>query len=65
MKRALTGSPDNPDYLYALSVLYIEWNRLDAALSVATTLRHTHPDLPAGRELINFIQTRQRQGGEP
>ncbi|MBC2745320.1 MAG: tetratricopeptide repeat protein [Desulfosarcina sp.] len=57
LNRALTVDPSNPDYLYALAVLYMEWNRLDDALKVAVRLRENHPNLALGHDLVNYIKS--------
>ena len=56
LHRALSVEPNNPDYLYALAVLYIEWNRPDDALEAALQLRDAHPALAIGRDLVNYIK---------
>ena len=57
LNRALAVDPDNPDYLYALAVLYIEWDRPDEALKAALQLRDAHPALAMGRDLVNYIES--------
>jgi Flp pilus assembly protein TadD len=57
LNRALTVDPDNPDFLYALAVLYLEWNRPEDAMAVANQLRELHPNLAIGHDLVNYIQS--------
>ena len=56
LNRALLADPGNPDYLYALAVLYMESGRLDDALKVAVQLRNNHPDLAFSVNLVNHIK---------
>ncbi|WP_372682665.1 tetratricopeptide repeat protein, partial [Desulfosarcina sp.] len=59
LQRALSVEPNNPDYLSALAVLYIEWDRPDDALEAALQLREAHPTLAMGRDLVNYIRRSQ------
>jgi Flp pilus assembly protein TadD len=56
LKKALSVEPDNPDYLYALAVFYLERRECEKARQTAETLRTVQPDLPAGRELPGIIE---------
>jgi len=56
LNRALLVEPGNPDYLYALAVLYMESGRLEDALNVAVLLRDNHPDLAFGVNLVDHIK---------
>jgi Flp pilus assembly protein TadD len=56
LRQALAVEAQNPDYLYALAVLYLEWNRLDEALRVASRLRQYHPDLALAVDLVQYIE---------
>ena len=56
LRQALLIEAQNPDYLYALAVLYLGWHRLDDALQVASRLREYHPDLALGTDLVNYIE---------
>ena len=55
LNRALLTDPKNPDYLYALAILYLEDKQIDKALEVALKLRETHPGLSIGSDLVNYI----------
>jgi Flp pilus assembly protein TadD len=55
LKRALTIEPENPDYLYALAVFYLERGNLQSARKTAEKLRAIRPDLPAGNRLLEII----------
>ena len=56
LKRALSVEPENPDYLYALAVFYLERREWEKARQTAETLRTVRPDLPAGRQLLEMIE---------
>ncbi len=56
LKQALSVEPENPDYLYALAVFYLERGKLDKARHTAETLRTLRPDLPAGDRLLEIIE---------
>jgi tetratricopeptide (TPR) repeat protein len=56
LKKALSMEPENPDYLYALAVFYLERKEWEKARQAAETLRTVRPDLPAGRQLLEIIE---------
>ena len=55
LKHALAAEPTHPDYMYALAVFYIERGLWPQARQMAERMQAAHPNLPAGRELLNFI----------
>ena len=58
LKRALAIEPENPDYLYALAVFYLERGNLEMARETAEKLSSARPDLPAGKRLLEMIEKR-------
>jgi len=61
LKSALAVEPNHPDYLYALTVFYMQHGQLDEARQTAQQLRLEHPDMPAARELLNAIDQRTKR----
>jgi len=59
LKRALALDGNNPDYLYALAVFYLERGDLETARKMAERLNTIHPDLPAVRQMLEIIRRRQ------
>jgi Flp pilus assembly protein TadD len=59
LKRALALEANNPDYLYALAVFYLQRGDLETARKMAEKLNTIHPDLPAGKELLEIIRRHQ------
>jgi Tfp pilus assembly protein PilF len=59
LKQALSLERNNPDYLYALSVFYLERGDLETARKTAEKLREIRPDLPAGSRLLEIIDRKQ------
>jgi tetratricopeptide (TPR) repeat protein len=55
MLKALTVEPQNPDYLYALAVFYMQRTMWDQARKMAERMLAAHPDIPVGKELLNTI----------
>jgi len=55
LKKALGVEPNNPEYLYALAVFYLERGHLEQARQMAQKLQSAHPDLPAGQQLLDVI----------
>jgi len=47
--------PENPDYLYAPLVFYLQRRQWENARQAAETLGTVRPDLPSGRELLEVI----------
>lgn len=59
---ALGQEPDNPEYLYALAVFYLQRQRLDDATQVATRMAQLPVSRNMGKRLLNSIQqTRDSQ----
>ena len=56
LAHALAVKPDNPDYLYALAVFYMQRGRWDRARSMAERLQAAHPEMTAGREMLTIIE---------
>lgn len=61
LKKALAVEPNHPDYLYALAVFYMQRGRWNQARQAAEQMQMAHPDMPAGRELLNAIDQKTRQ----
>jgi tetratricopeptide (TPR) repeat protein len=59
LKRALALERNNPDYLYALAVFYLEWGDFEKARIMAENLHTVHPDLPAVNQLLEIIKRQQ------
>ena len=59
LKRALALEENNPDYLYALAVFYLERGDLEKAGKAAEKLHEVRPDLPAGNRLLEIIKRQQ------
>jgi len=59
LKRALSVEPENPDYLYALAVFYLDQGNLENARKMAETLRTVQPNLPAGDRLLKIIDRKR------
>jgi Flp pilus assembly protein TadD len=59
LERALALEGDNPDYLYALAVFYLERGDLENARKKAEKLNTVRPDLPSGNQLLEIIHRRQ------
>jgi len=55
LKKALSVEPENPDYLYAPLVFYLQRRQWENARQAAETLGTVRPDLPSGRELLEVI----------
>jgi Tfp pilus assembly protein PilF len=58
LKNALGIEPDQPEYLYALAVFYLERRQWEKARQVAQTLHSAHPAMTAGRQLLEVIEKR-------
>ncbi len=59
LKRALALEVNNPDYLYALAVFYLERGDLEAARKTAEKLHTEHPDIPGGSRLLEIINRKR------
>jgi len=59
LKRALALDENNPEYLYALAVFYLQQGDLESARQTAERLNALHPDLPAGNQLLETIRRHQ------
>jgi tetratricopeptide (TPR) repeat protein len=53
--RALDIEPENFDFLYGLADHYIKTGQFPAARQLAEQMVATHPDNPAGRQMLNYI----------
>ncbi len=61
LQAALIVEPDHPEYLYALAVFYLERSNWNKARETAAKLQTAHPDLTAGRQLLDILEKRKSQ----
>jgi tetratricopeptide (TPR) repeat protein len=55
LRRALDIEPENFDFQYGLADHYIKNGQLLAARHLAEQMVATHPDNPAGRQILNYV----------
>jgi predicted Zn-dependent protease len=58
LQKALAISPDNAEFLTALTQFYLKRGKYREAEPFAKRLYEAHPTHPAGREMLEFIQSR-------
>ena len=55
LQHALESEPENFDFQYGLADHYIKTGQLLKAMRLAEQMVATHPDNPAGGQMLNFI----------
>jgi tetratricopeptide (TPR) repeat protein len=58
LQTALALEPSNLDYQYALADHYLKLGQYAEALPVAEQIVETHPELPVGHQMLEFIRAR-------